>query len=29
VPVVGEIYVHPDGDRCEVLAVEPHRVRAA
>jgi hypothetical protein len=28
-PVVGEVYVHPDGDRCEVLEVEPHRVRAA
>jgi len=27
VPVAGEVYVS-DGDRCEVVAVEPHRVRA-
>ena len=26
VPVVGQVYVS-DGDRCEVVAVEPHRVR--
>jgi hypothetical protein len=27
-PVVGEVYVN-GADRCEVLEVEPHRVRAS